>query len=169
MNAVKDLLKVIGAILILGATIALPAIGGENTENDIRVRFANNTANGVVKGLELRGKTLSPEEKKAVYELGLKAADKIIPLVKKAGLFEDYAKQLFDPDIMKLDRQALEAKNIDEVQKIMDKELDLIRSRYPVLYIWVTTSVEATEVMTEYLREVAKQSKKSEARVTGER
>lgn len=147
MDAVKGLLKLIAALIILGAITALPAFAGEYTETDVKIRFVRNTTNGIKKGFELKGKTLSSEKLRAADKLGLAAANKVVELVKAANLFDEYAAQLFDPEIQALDVKALEADSIEEVSQILEQQLQYTKEHYPRLYAWLESSEELKLVM----------------------
>ena len=155
MNVFRRLVKSVGTPAVSGAAVARPAIGEESLESRVRLRFAENVSSGVVKGFELQGKVVSEDDKQYIYTRSLETADKIIPLVRKAGLLDDYAENIFDPEISAIDEKILKAADMQEVEELLKRQIAIMSSKYPELYAWVTTSTEAIEIMDEFMVELA--------------
>lgn len=163
MNALKGLIKLIAAIVILSGIIALPAMARDTNqpvdqtsrETAVRERFANNTLNGVVKARTLIGKTLSKDQRKEIYAIAYRSSGEIIVLLKKSGKFDEYYTQIHDKDICDIDKRALLADTIEEVRALMFKQLGIVQTRYPELYIWILQSDEVDDITTKMLRDIA--------------
>ena len=162
MNALKGLIKLIAAIVVLSGIIAMPAMALDTNptvdqtsrETAVRKRFANNTLNGVVKARELRGQVLTETQRKKVYDIAFKSAGELIEVLKETGLFDEYYTQLHDKEIIALDKQTFSATTIEEIQRLMYKQLDLIRTKYPRLYAWISSSEPAARITTQMLKDI---------------
>jgi len=111
-------------------------------EAAIRQRYAENTILGFVKGLELNGRQVTPEQRDKLYRIVWDSYPEFIALVRKAGLYDEYKAQMFDGEIRELDKQTLKASTVQEVVPLLQKEMALINERYPKLVQWLSSDPE---------------------------
>ena len=147
---------------------ALPAAAAEATcgaapkqDDDAAVKqaFVDSMTIGMVKGLQLTGKEVSPERQAKLRAVAEESFPSIYARVKAAGFAEDYRKQMFDPDIRKFDKQVLEAKTVQEVAPVAQAQMKVLREKYPKLFEFMNTDKEmqaATMAMMQKITEALK-------------
>ena len=123
-------------------TEGLTTAVGDQSEAAVRRNYVRNTVNGFAKGLEIRGKTLTAEQREKLHRVADEAFPKVIALVRKAGLYEEYRKMHFDRELRELDQQVFKAKTMQEVMALAQKEIALLHERYPKLMEWISTDPE---------------------------
>ena len=160
----KSLLKVCAlfAALFVAAAVPMaaadtPACGAAQDQGEaaVRQRYAENTVQGFVKGFELSGRKVTPEQRSQMQRVVWDSFPEFIALVKKAGLYDEYRKQLFDPEIRELDNQILKGTTIQEVTPLLQKEMQLISKRYPELVKWTATNPDMQAFSARMMRKLA--------------
>ena len=157
----KSLLKVCAlfAVFFFGAA-QLPVMAAtcpEQTQEEtaLRQRYAENTILGFVKGLELNGKQVTPEQKEKMRRIVFDAFPELIALVRKAGLYDEYKTQMLDGDIRELDKKILKAATMEEVVPLIQKEMALINERYPKLVQWLSSDPELQAFSARLMQKIA--------------
>ena len=143
------------------AAVRLPAADApacpaaqDQGDAELRQRYVDNTINGFVKGLELNGKKVTPEQREKMHRIVFDAFPEFIALVKKAGLYDEYKAEMFDRDIRELDKQILKTTTMQEVLPLLQKEMALINERYPKLVKWLSSDSELQAFSTRLMQKI---------------
>ena len=151
MNTLKNLVKIVVAMAIVGGTIAIAAAGEISKKNVIIRKWSENMFKGFEKGLELRGRTLTTTEKRLVQEEIGKSAVKIADIVEHDGLLEEYYQHLTDPELEEINEEVLRAKTIVEVRQLFIKQMSFLSQKHPKVYDWAFSSSEAKNVISDMM------------------
>lgn len=133
------------------------ACGAAANDDEAAVRriFVDSMTKGIIKGLELTGKQVSPEQRTKIRAIADVSFPKIYARIQAGGLCEEYKKQMFDKDIRNLDKKVLAAKTLQEVAPVAQQQMKIIRERYPKLYQFMNTDKEMQAVTMEMMRNIA--------------
>ncbi|MBO4708146.1 MAG: hypothetical protein J5727_00025 [Kiritimatiellae bacterium] len=135
------------------------AVPDRSEEAALRQVFVDSITAGVIKGLQVTGKEVPPERQAKLRAIADESFSKILARVKAAGHYEDYRKQMFDPEIRQLDKKVLEAKTAQEILPIAQQQVKIFSEKYPELFRFISSDQEmqaATMEMMQKLFEVCK-------------
>ena len=147
------------AVFFLGAA-QLPAMAAacqELTAEEaaIQSKYADNMSKGLIKGFELAsGKKVTPEQRAEIRRIFAETFPQIIAEVKKAGLYDEYKAQAFDPEIERMNEEAMRITSIAEVQQVAQKQFAYISEKYPRLTAWMNSSKEMEAIVTAMMKKI---------------
>ena len=133
------------------------ACGGAAKDDEAALRriFVDSMTQGIIKGLELTGRQVSPEQRTKIRAIADESFPKIYARIQAGGLCEEYKKQMFDKDIRNLDKKVLAAKTLQEVAPIAQEQMKLLREKYPKLFEFMNSDKEMGAATMEMLQKIA--------------
>ena len=145
------------------AAAALPAAADEpaygeaqnREEEEFRQYFTDNMTRGVVKGMGFVGKQATPEQQMKIREIIYTAFPEILARLRQAGLYDEYKEQLSDPDIRRLDDQAMDARTMQEVLALNKRQMEITRTKRPRLYKFMNSDPELGGIVMRMMQKIA--------------
>ena len=143
------------AAAAIPAAAAYEAAPKQDGDAAVRQVFVDSMTIGLVKGLQLSGKEVSPEQQAKLRGIAEEFFPRIYARIKAAGFGEDYKKQMFDPEIRQFDRQMLETKTVQEVSPLAQKQMKIFHDKYPKLFEFMNTDPELQAAAMDMLRKIS--------------
>lgn len=144
------------AVVFAGA-VRLPAAEEVKlTAEEVQIRsiYANSMTKAIAKGASFSGKQVSPEQQAEIRRIVNEAFPEILATVKRAGLYEEYKAQMFDPELRSLDERAMAAKDMGEVMSIARQQMAVVQKKYPELFKWMNSNKELQAVVSAMMQKI---------------
>lgn len=140
----------------LPVTADEPARGAATGRSDAAMRriFVDATTKGVVQGFRINGRELTAEQLEKVRGVVAAAFPKFIARFKAAGFYDEYKSMFFDPEIRELEEKSLKTETMDEIIKLAEQRLTLIRERYPKLFDFSDNDQELKRHYIQMMRDI---------------
>ena len=88
----------------------------------------------------INNRELSPEQVDKIKTIfGRWADERLVPFLIQNDIIDDWIEIQFDADVLRLHREALEAKTIGDVLKITQESNDLMKKRWPKVFDKLTS------------------------------
>lgn len=145
------------AVLFFAAA-QLPAetVEAARDRNEVAMQwlFSDNTTMGVVKAFQFGNKQITPAQLIKIRKIVYGTFPKIAARARLAGVFDEYKAQLFDTEICLMNAKALDVPTVQELMELSQKQLAVIRDKYPKVYEWMNSDKELHNILMQMMQEI---------------